>query len=204
MTSGNLITSTGQAVLLDRGFIASPSYASPTIFCVGTGTATPGVGDVFLGTAIRRHASSWGVPNAVAANKLKDSTAHFDTWGVAVNDVVRCFAADTGVYTYGRVTVVDSATQLTLSWDMFTQTINRNYDVYFSKALVATYPSFDTGSNIATSRALLTTTECNGYDITEFGLFNVDIIPKLISHAVFPVISKTVSIQIIFIEKDTS
>lgn len=71
-----------------------------------------------------------------------------------------------------------------------------------TKAIVSGYPVLDETNMNATTRALILTTECNTNTITEFGFFNTDATKKMFSHAVFTAISKTSSVQIIFIEKD--
>lgn len=71
-----------------------------------------------------------------------------------------------------------------------------------TKAVVTGYPIFDDANLNVTNRALLLTTEGNGNNISEFGLVNSDGTPQLFSRAVFTAIAKTLSVQIIFIEKD--
>ena len=71
-----------------------------------------------------------------------------------------------------------------------------------TKAIVTGYPTFDETNFVATIRCLLLTTECNGSPLTEFGLKNTDGTAKLFSHAVHTAISKTASIQVIYVEKD--
>jgi len=71
-----------------------------------------------------------------------------------------------------------------------------------TKAVASGYPVLDESNLQATNRCILLTTDCNGNTITEFGLFNSDGTPKIFSRAVFTGISKTSSVQIIFVEKD--
>jgi len=52
MANGQLITTIGRKVAMHRIFDASPAYTAPSAFKVGTGTNTPGLGDIDLQTAI--------------------------------------------------------------------------------------------------------------------------------------------------------
>lgn len=71
-----------------------------------------------------------------------------------------------------------------------------------TKTLSVGYPTFDDTNFVITNRGLLLTTEANGENISEFGLFNTDATPLMYSHAVFTNIAKTSSIQVIFKEVD--
>jgi hypothetical protein len=71
-----------------------------------------------------------------------------------------------------------------------------------SKSVVTGYPIYDDTNLIVTNRCLVLTTECNGSNVTEFGLVNTDASPVLFSHSVFTAIAKTTSVQIIFKEID--
>ena len=71
-----------------------------------------------------------------------------------------------------------------------------------TKSFVNGYPVLDESNFQAAIRCLLTTTEANGSDLTEFGLFNEDGSPLMFSHAVFTAITKTTSVQVTIIEKD--
>ena len=72
-----------------------------------------------------------------------------------------------------------------------------------TKSFVSGYPILDETNLQATTRCLLLTTEANGNSITEFGLFNTDGTALMFSHAVFTAISKTTSVQVSFVEKET-
>lgn len=72
----------------------------------------------------------------------------------------------------------------------------------YVKDLVSGYPTIDEGAFTATMRSLLFTTDANGNSITEYGSFNNDGTPKLFSRGVFTAISKTSTVQVIFVEKD--
>ena len=71
-----------------------------------------------------------------------------------------------------------------------------------SKAFVAGYPTLDETNMISTIRCLVLTTEANGETITEFGVFNTDAVPKMLSHLVHTGIVKTSDVQIYYVEKD--
>lgn len=73
---------------------------------------------------------------------------------------------------------------------------------FSTKAVVTGYPVFDDANLNVTNRCLLLTTDSNGFNISEFGLVNSDGTPQLFSRAVFTAITKTLSVQVIFIEKD--
>jgi len=70
------------------------------------------------------------------------------------------------------------------------------------KSFVTGYPILDESNFQATFRCFLDTTEGNGNNLTEFGLFNEDGSPLMYNHAVFTSITKTTSVQISFIQKD--
>jgi len=71
-----------------------------------------------------------------------------------------------------------------------------------TKAFVSGYPVLDETNLQSTIRCLLLTTEANGNDLTEFGLFNTDVSPLMFSHAVFDLITKSTSVQVSFVQKD--
>ena len=71
-----------------------------------------------------------------------------------------------------------------------------------TKAVASGYPLLDETNIKVTNRCILLTTDCNGNNVSEFGLFNSDGTPKIFSRAVFTAISKTSSVQIIFKEVD--
>jgi hypothetical protein len=52
VTNGALITTLGKKIILNRAFKTTPDYTAPTVFKVGTGTATPTVADADLQTPI--------------------------------------------------------------------------------------------------------------------------------------------------------
>jgi hypothetical protein len=71
-----------------------------------------------------------------------------------------------------------------------------------TKGIAAGYPTLDESTFVSTIRCLLLTTECNGNSLTEFGLFNTDGTAKMFSRIVHTPITKTSSVQIVYIEKD--
>jgi len=71
-----------------------------------------------------------------------------------------------------------------------------------TKAVASGYPTFDDTNRVATTRCVLLTTEANGSSLTEFGLLNNDGTPLLFSHLVHTAITKTTSVQVIYVEKD--
>ena len=129
MANGFIVTTTGRKIMMHRCYEGTPTYTAVNYFKVGTGTATPAIGDTVLTTPI---------------------------------------------------------------------TINGNP----TKAITTGYPSFDDTNLVASNRGLLLTTDCNGNSITEFGLVNSDGTPLLFNHSVFTAITKTISVQVIFLEKD--
>lgn len=72
----------------------------------------------------------------------------------------------------------------------------------YTSTYEAGYPSIDETAFTVTTRTLLTTTQANGYPLTEFGMFNADATAKMFSRIVHTAITKTSSVQVIYIEKD--
>lgn len=130
MANGLILTTNGKKIILNRTFKETPDYKAPTQFKVGTGTATPVIGDTDLGTPV-------------------DITA-----GVQVKD----FASG--------------------------------------------YPSLNETTLQSTIRGVLLTTEANGNSLTEFGTFNEDASPLMFNRIVHTAISKTSSVQVIYVAKD--
>ena len=71
-----------------------------------------------------------------------------------------------------------------------------------TKSFVTSYPVLDETNMQSTIRCLLLSTEANGNSLTEFGVFNEDGTPLMFSRSVFTPITKTISTQISFVEKD--
>jgi len=130
MSNGQIVTTNGLKIALNRTFKASPDYTTMSKFKVGTGSSTPAIGDTDLGTPV-------------------DITA-----GVQI------------------------------------------------KSFVGGYPSLDETNMNVTIRGLLLTTDANGNSLREFGLFNTDGTPLMFSRTVYTAITKTASVQVVFIEKD--
>ena len=70
------------------------------------------------------------------------------------------------------------------------------------KDIVSGYPVLDETNMQATIRSLVLTTEANGNSLTEYGLVNEDGTRLLFSHSVHTAVTKTTSVQVIYIEKD--
>ena len=71
-----------------------------------------------------------------------------------------------------------------------------------TSTFVTGYPLIDETNMQGTIRCQVLTTDCNGQTLTEFGVFNTDGTPKMMSRLVHTPIVKTSSIQVIYIEKD--
>lgn len=70
-----------------------------------------------------------------------------------------------------------------------------------TKAFATGYPILDETNLQITIRTILLTTDANGNSLTEFGIFNSDTSKLMSSRAVFTAITKTSSVQVIFVEK---
>ena len=64
------------------------------------------------------------------------------------------------------------------------------------------FPIIDEATLMITNKLFLTTTQANGFQLAEFGIFNADTPKKDFSRAVHTSITKTSSVQIFYIEKD--
>lgn len=53
ISSGQVITTNGLKLALNRIFTASPDYTAPTVFKIGTGTTTPTVSDTDVETVVQ-------------------------------------------------------------------------------------------------------------------------------------------------------
>jgi hypothetical protein len=130
MTTGQLITTAGRKLAINRTFKGTPDYLAVTHFKVGTGTTAPTVGDTDLQTSV----------HIAGASHTKD--------------------------------------------------------------IATGYPVLDESNMQSTIRCIVLTTEANSNDLTEFGLFNEDASPIMFSRAVHTAITKTSSVQVIYVEKD--
>jgi len=128
---GQIVTTKGKGIVLNRTFLATPTQLAPSQFEVGTGTTAPVVGDT----------------------------------------------------------------------DLETKVILSGAD-YF-KDFVSGFPTLDTTNIQATTRMFLNSLEANGNDLTEMGVFNADGTPVLFSRSTFTSLSKTSSIEVTFIEKNS-
>ena len=52
MSNGQVITTNGLKIILNRAFKVTPDYLAPTVFKIGTGTTTPAVGDTDVETGV--------------------------------------------------------------------------------------------------------------------------------------------------------
>ena len=71
-----------------------------------------------------------------------------------------------------------------------------------SKDFVATYPIIDETAMQSTVRCLLLTTEANGNSLAEFCTVNEDGTPLMFDRMVHTPITKTASIQVIYVQKN--
>lgn len=71
-----------------------------------------------------------------------------------------------------------------------------------TKIFVSGYPTLTESSLMAKTRCLLLTTECNGNSLTEFGIFNTDGTKKCFSRNVHTAITKTLAVQVVYLEVD--
>ena len=70
------------------------------------------------------------------------------------------------------------------------------------KEFVSGYPTFDETNLQVTYRCFLNSLEANGNSLSEFGIFNEDASPIMISRTVFTPITKTAAVEISIIEKE--
>lgn len=122
--TGTLTKAAGKGTILTDSaatFVASGVIVGDNFTSVGGGSSINAVGGETYVTV--NNANVLGTPRAsgtatsVAASKLKDSGAHFDTALVAVGDLVINWTTGDGT----TVTVVDSAIQLEIADDIFTE-----------------------------------------------------------------------------------
>ena len=69
------------------------------------------------------------------------------------------------------------------------------------KIFETSYPTYDTTNYETTIRCRLSSTQANGFNVSEFGVFNNDATPLMNSHSNFTAGSKSSSDEIIFIER---
>lgn len=81
MATGNIITTSGKLISIDRTFNSSPTRTAPTQFKVGTGTTTPAVGDTDLVT-----------PVSIDGDNFKDFVSGYPTLDTTnIQATIRCF-----------------------------------------------------------------------------------------------------------------
>lgn len=66
------------------------------------------------------------------------------------------------------------------------------------KPVLAGYPTFDTTNKRATVRCYVASTEANGNNISETGLFNTDGTPVMLDRHTFTAVTKNAQTEIIF------
>lgn len=81
MGNGQVITSNGLKIMLNRTFKASPDYLSPTKFKIGTGTTTPSTSDTDVETGVNINGGA--TKSFVSGYPTLDETNHQAT--------IRCF-----------------------------------------------------------------------------------------------------------------
>ena len=129
MSTGQIVTTVGKKVILNRAFKSAPDYTTFSKFKVGTGTNTPAIGNTDLQTPVNINGGQ-------------------------------------------------------------------------TKTFLSGYPVLDEINMNVTIRTILLTTEANGNTLTEFGIFNTDGSPAMLSRSVFTALTKTTSVQVVFVEKD--
>ena len=73
----------------------------------------------------------------------------------------------------------------------------------YVKIFASGYPTVDTGTREMTTRCVLSSTEANGYVVSEVGIENTEATPDLYSHDTFTAITKSSLVEIIFELIDT-
>jgi hypothetical protein len=73
----------------------------------------------------------------------------------------------------------------------------------YIKSFQATYPQINETTKMVTIRTRLASTEANGYNIAEHGIFNEDGTPLMMSRDTFTALSKSNTDEFIFVEKIT-
>lgn len=74
MATGNIVTTEGKKIVLNRTFLASPTKTAPSLFKVGTGNNTPVAGDTDLQTAVVISGGSYTKAIASGYPLLTEST----------------------------------------------------------------------------------------------------------------------------------
>ena len=71
-----------------------------------------------------------------------------------------------------------------------------------TKVFVTSYPVLDETNHQVTIRCIANSTEANGDTLVEFGLANTDGTELLYSHSTHTAVSKTSSIEVVYVQKD--
>jgi len=81
MANGQIITTNGKKIILDRTYNSSPTRTAPSQFKVGTGTTTPALSDTDLVT-----------PVDIDGDNFKDFVSGYPTQDTtALSNTIRCF-----------------------------------------------------------------------------------------------------------------
>ena len=81
MATGQIITTDGKKIILDRTFNSSPTRSATSQFKVGTGTTTPVLGDTDLET-----------PISIDGDNFKDFVSGYPTQNMtSLSNTTRCF-----------------------------------------------------------------------------------------------------------------
>jgi hypothetical protein len=81
MANGQIITTNGKKIILDRTYNSSPTLTAPSQFKVGTGTTTPALSDTDLVT-----------PVDIDGDNFKDFVSGYPTQDTtALSNTIRCF-----------------------------------------------------------------------------------------------------------------
>lgn len=292
MATGQIITTAGKKILLNRTFKSTPDYTAPSLIKIGIGTTTPVIGDTDLSNPIpiidfevtddcetadwtdsadmttSLNSSTYKI-GSNALNLTKDGTASDSastsktTTSVDFDDKrLEFFLYIADAATLAQLATTDCITirfgsdssnyyqwtkdkaDLSVGWnyinnltddneDSTTGTPDNNNMDYsfiqitatgssetwtagkiimddwrvassgdFTKSFITGYPSLDETNIQSTIRAIILSTEANGHNLSEFGIFNSDTSAKMWSRTVFTAVSKTNSMEVTFVSKD--
>lgn len=105
------------------------------------------------------------------------------------------------VYTLVQYTVTGNSV-VTAAGDIIVDDIYLTLPTDFYASNFTGYPIIDEGTLQITSKMFLSTTQANGFQLAEFGIFNNDTPKKDFSRAVHTSVTKTNAVQIFYVEKD--
>ena len=104
-------------------------------------------------------------------------------------------------YSYIKFTT-NNATDLFTSADLIIDLWMVASSGDYLKNFESGYPTINNSTLEVASRCVLLSTEANGFDITEAGMFNTDSTPTMISRDVFSSDSKSSTDEIVIVSKD--